>query len=858
MDYLNLTPSALQIIQKFNDWKKSYDKHRYLYYIFSPEWDEFQRVQYEEYEHLIRLLEATGTPAGPWKGSLEKRKREAIQDKAATYQPLEEDHRHLCPLSIHLDKYLGRNSQDRQFPWKTALSSWAKFRELYHADASDLRSSLSPTQLSSYMVLEHWWSSAYCEDYLVKAARSFMQERVDMPDTSDPGTNSALEDNADARMTDHSLYHAQCYELFIHEFHPQLWEPYVSHNYLKELLYIRTSIAQLASIQRLAYSFSRSDVSYRPANTELLRYPKLDARTNPWIMNSKFEDTPYYLWDRESRRTVIFSDIPDGESRDYVCISHTWGRWRVDPPADITGVRWPVPTNSRFDVQELPQILAEIQLGCRYIWLDLFCIPQRTSIRTDLEIAKQASIFKKSRKCIAWLNDIESWDGLKSTLAWVSRIYFEHTTRPNLSIPPESPQPKACPGVGPEVELPSESIGLLRPVTTSSEEIEGDPQELIGWFTSLWTLQESILCPDMELCDRGFTTLKDKWDIPISLRCLILAIDDCKEWCYLSAPIQERFSGRAYILGLSKHSLEFGRQAREFAKERWPHGLRELATFNSRTALSKTMRNQPPALVFSRALMRQCTGSRAPAIMSALGVTDWYEKRIAQQSEMQSPVGGSQECLLFGMYPLDFVQEALLKLGASLLGPMTMQFGLDEETMSALRKREIVGSLISFARRDTVEVGIIGGSSTLLAPRDHPAVRTWTILHDGSVRINQAGIVASSIPVGEGPCSTSGYKLKARMFLGGNKNAPLSIESDDLGEKLRSLAGEHHLLYAVCLFQDRQLPYGVMLLGSKSSPQCRNTTEDEYLVRIGNFQIEPELYHKPIFVQDTRVKWIIL
>lgn len=549
MEYLNLALSALEVIQKINDWKKSYDKQRYLYYIFSTAWEGFQRVQCEEYEHLICLLEATGTTAGSWKRSLEKMKTEALQDKAASYQPLKEDHRHLCPLSIHLDNYLGRNSQDRQFPWKTALSNWATFRELYHTNASDypveqppsnLRSSLSPTQLSSYMVLEHWWSSAYCEDYLVKAVRSFMQERVDMPDTSDPGTDSALEEEAYARLTDYSLYHAQCYELSIHEFHLRLWEPYASHNYLKELIYIRNSLAQLASIQRFAYSFSWPDVSCRPADPELLRYPKLDARTNPWIVNSDFENTPYYLWDRKLRRTVIFSEIADGDFRDYVCISHTWGRWRVEPPSDISGVPWPVPKNARFDAKDLPQILAEIQLGCGYIWFDLFCIPQRTSIRTDLEIAKQASIFKNSRKCIAWLNDIESWDGLISTLAWVSRIYFEHTTRFNLSLSAESPRPKARPDIEPKHGLPWMPTGLLKPVLASGEEVEGNPQELISWFTSLWTLQESILCPDMELCDRDFTTLKDKWDTPTSLRCLIIAIDDCKEWCYLRDPIQKR------------------------------------------------------------------------------------------------------------------------------------------------------------------------------------------------------------------------------------------------------------------------------------------------------------------------------
>lgn len=51
-----------------------------------------------------------------------------------------------------------------------------------------------------------------------------------------------------------------------------------------------------------------------------------------------------------------------------------------------------------------------------------------------------------------------------------------------------------------------------------------------------------------EVCDRDFTTLKDEWDTPISLRCSILAIDDCKEWLLPECSnAREIFGPRIYL-----------------------------------------------------------------------------------------------------------------------------------------------------------------------------------------------------------------------------------------------------------------------------------------------------------------------
>lgn len=46
--------------------------------------------------------------------------------------------------------------------------------------------------------------------------------------------------------------------------------------------------------------------------------------------------------------------------------------------------------------------------------------PQDRSLQSRKEITKQASIFKGSSGCIAWINNINSWDGVLKALDWIS------------------------------------------------------------------------------------------------------------------------------------------------------------------------------------------------------------------------------------------------------------------------------------------------------------------------------------------------------------------------------------------------------------------------------------------------------
>ncbi|KID84796.1 hypothetical protein MGU_07946 [Metarhizium guizhouense ARSEF 977] len=45
---------------------------------------------------------------------------------------------------------------------------------------------------------------------------------------------------------------------------------------------------------------------------------------------------------------------------------------------------------------------------------------QDRSLLSRKEIAKQASVFKGSSGCIAWINNVNSWDGVIKALDWIS------------------------------------------------------------------------------------------------------------------------------------------------------------------------------------------------------------------------------------------------------------------------------------------------------------------------------------------------------------------------------------------------------------------------------------------------------
>jgi hypothetical protein len=128
----------------------------------------------------------------------------------------------------------------------------------------------------------------------------------------------------------------------------------------------------------------------------------------PWLTKEEKSGNPYYLWDVEKEMTVEAKEL---NAPSYTAVSHTWGRWQKSEPESwkkLDGVKWLIPENSLFQVEDLPRILKGVPRKNKYVWLDLVCIPQRQPESLSLvddeeqdnlaniayqEIARQAKIF---------------------------------------------------------------------------------------------------------------------------------------------------------------------------------------------------------------------------------------------------------------------------------------------------------------------------------------------------------------------------------------------------------------------------------------------------------------------------------
>src|SRR5271154_3960511 len=88
-----------------------------------------------------------------------------------------------------------------------------------------------------------------------------------------------------------------------------------------------------------------------------------------------------------------------------------------------------------------------------------------------------------------------------------------------------------------------------------------------------------------------------------------------------------------------------------------PPAVEELGTLLMETCMDELIWMSPSA-VFTFGQLRQCSQSRAQAIMSVVGATEWFEHHVAQHH-----TAPSEDCLVLGFYPASFLNEAANKLG---------------------------------------------------------------------------------------------------------------------------------------------------------------------------------------------------
>lgn len=551
-------------------------------------------------------------------------------------------------------------------------------------------------------------------------------------------------------------------------------------------------------------------------------------------MVAPLSSQPKYLWDTLLRRTVKFHEVQSCNTPQYTCISHTWCRWRQEPWqwAILPGVPWSVPELTTYDVSQLPDELS--RLGARYVWFDLSCIPQTgDQTRMDIEISVQADISRGAHRCIAWMNHCQSFQGLNAVMEWLALKYLKTTTRPldgrnafgSLNGRLESLTAQTQQAIE-LLQLPSDTPprhgnNPASPERSSEKEVP----EPAGWSSSLWTLQEAALCPDLQLHAKDWTTLSDGSGQPITLTTLFLFIQETAWTVWAEGPVDNisfndprNYRNRVAILHVSTSANQ-----PKAIRKALPKGVAALQRLRTRTGLQQVLETLNSIAVLTNSNLRQYTGDRAPGIMSAIGVTDWYRCRHLDAEGQQ---------LVLNVYPLAFVREAASKLGAAFYSGLTenSRFDANRSTTVSATADDYVGSGTMLPISNTTGFGafvdFFSNALNVGLITDHSSVKGWRIDADGSVRLTSAGIMASSL---DAKSDKPGRFVVHWIRTTGTMTDPGSSDllgdhrwilnkheesGADLATLLSSIAeatGPGRIIYAVALFADISEIRGILL-----------------------------------------------
>ena len=684
-------------------------------------------------------------------------------------------------------------------PRTKAYNAWLRILRLLSnsSAATDFTEKLKPVQQRSLDLLLSWWTQPNAQQYLKKAAET---TRVHL------------------RFVETTAF-AELVTLWEAEFLIYLITP-LDDVYMTGLQDARSTAAQWAACNRLT-RIAVQDLSLANWYTGPPKRGILDNYVNssilpcPWLGGAVQElHLPHYLWD--IKRAEIVTRETFGDGPDYYAVSHTWGRWQTGKTCHISNVPWPIPQNSRFEVKDLPTLLRRLSGLTTYVWFDLLCIPQDRSILAIQEIGRQASIFKLAAGAVGWMNDIEDWEGVKEALAWLSIRY----TKRSLQNRSGDRFMKASLDQHAVDTLGHKATGFYESFKHVPDGIGPDTGPS-GYFTSLWTLQESCMKPDMLLCDKQWRLLNVGHGTPVTLASLIFLADTCK-----SPRVEAEFE----VQDLNSIEILQTRPVLEASRTDTivPRGGAELLSLFGESAMNDLPRlSQLSVLILGN--QRYCQKNRAEAIMSVLGVTDWLNNRV--EILKQSSWEDFGDNLILGRYPLTFLHELRAKMGATFFSAFSQTGEEDREGALSAERLPPEGSLLPFtynrgSLRFTVDYGIQGA-------RDHPAVAKWSILPTGSVNIREAGIVASYMP--DTTCKKAFQTVDIYSVMRDAEDPELGrVSKFEIGKNLQEWLESVYRgrqLYVVCLLQSTDATArGIILehvhLGSNTYLKVGNYIEE--------------------------------
>ncbi|KAI9661465.1 MAG: hypothetical protein M1831_002987 [Alyxoria varia] len=502
--------------------------------------------------------------------------------------------------------------------------------------------------------------------------------------------------------------------------------------------------------------------------------------TLPWLSNEgMYDEYPRYLWDVRAKKTVQVASMTDRPR--YIAVSHTWGRWRnkAKSSLQVEGVPWLLPQNDLWQVSEIPTEMQKVPGDFSFVWFDLLCIPQGQDLSDELvnikrqEIAKQAAIFANAERTAAWFGDTEDL-GLEYLALFMSHSVGKFASEyraENRQITEMVPQLLDLPGLLKKRQDDPESRDKYHTSIWYRDEELPDPlQHFHPWFTSLWTLQEASMRPDMWLCRRDWQPLRPFPFNPnarfcshhnISLDGLIALFND-------DTAIGQ-FQTEAFKMGTidsaEDPSAFFDRFQDGLMSDMWApealnpaleHPERALLSGDAPNRYTKTMQHvhnanallkcvrldyllqTSPIEVLTLADLRYCQGRRAEAIMSVVGAVEWFE--TAKPDDM----------LVLDRYPIAFLEEVRRKVGhhrffnAPILAPTSV--ALVETYARTGSIPSPVGSLLSFGTKSTDNT--LCTMKRFETPRldifQQSCLSRWEMKLDGSVRLPRAAIFQST------------------------------------------------------------------------------------------------------------------
>ncbi len=225
--------------------------------------------------------------------------------------------------------------------------------------------------------IKHITDLAACFDWSIEISINHWTQKEDAPGTREEASaiihSTAFLDSLGlvwrGTLLHKSIYHRNMLQLFAMEFVMEsraLLPPALGadNSRFTNVLQEQRQICAVYSTLNTIILSSPNISPVLPLREALRATTRTMIRPCPWLkLTQRRNEMPYYLGDVQQKYTIATKDFP--RPVEYICISYSWGRWRVpveqpDAFTTIPGVDWKVPRNTLFDVEKLPDEFSRV------------------------------------------------------------------------------------------------------------------------------------------------------------------------------------------------------------------------------------------------------------------------------------------------------------------------------------------------------------------------------------------------------------------------------------------------------------------------------------------------------------------